>query len=191
MCLKLNDLHRENSIDEAMVGFKGRSTLKQYMPMKPTKHGFKVWCRCDATNECTCSFQVYTGKVVVAVQKDLGSRVVYAVSETILDKGYHLYFDSYLSSPMLAQNLVERETFSIATARTNRKHFPANLTTQGRSLSRGHVSSQVLDGKVQCFVMKDKILLPSSTPLATQILLQLLHEKTLMGVEQMYLVHLP
>ena len=29
--------HRENSIDEAMVKFKGRSTLKQYMPKKPIK----------------------------------------------------------------------------------------------------------------------------------------------------------
>ena len=95
---------------------------------------------------------MYTGKDVGAVQNDLGSRVVYAVSETILDKDYHLYFDNYLSSPMLAQNLVERETFSIATARTNRKYFPNNLTTQGRSVSCGHVSSQVLDGKVQCFV---------------------------------------
>ena len=27
--------HREISIDEAMVGFKGRNSMKQYMPMKP------------------------------------------------------------------------------------------------------------------------------------------------------------
>ena len=29
--------HRENSIDKAMVGFKGRSSLKQYMPKKPVR----------------------------------------------------------------------------------------------------------------------------------------------------------
>ena len=45
--------HREVAIDEAMVGFKGRSTLKQYMPMKPTKCGFKVWCLCDSANGFT------------------------------------------------------------------------------------------------------------------------------------------
>ena len=28
--------HRENSIDEAMIKFKGRSTLKQYMPKSPS-----------------------------------------------------------------------------------------------------------------------------------------------------------
>ena len=49
-CLSLYNPHRENSIDEAMVGFKGRSSLKQYMPNKPTKRGYKIWCRCDSRN---------------------------------------------------------------------------------------------------------------------------------------------
>ena len=31
---------RDVAVDEA---FQGRSTLKQYMPMKPIKHGVKVW----------------------------------------------------------------------------------------------------------------------------------------------------
>ena len=31
------------SIDEAMTPFKGRSSLKQYMPIKPIKQGIKVW----------------------------------------------------------------------------------------------------------------------------------------------------
>ncbi|CAG5006406.1 unnamed protein product [Parnassius apollo] len=30
------------SIDKCMIKFKSRSTLKQYMPMKPIKRGFKV-----------------------------------------------------------------------------------------------------------------------------------------------------
>ena len=34
--------HREQAIDEAMVAFKGRSSLKQYLPMKPVKRGFKI-----------------------------------------------------------------------------------------------------------------------------------------------------
>lgn len=31
------------SIDEAMIPFKGRSSLKQYMPKKPVRRGIKVW----------------------------------------------------------------------------------------------------------------------------------------------------
>ena len=38
----------ENSIDEAMIKFKGRSSLKQYVPLKPVKRGIKAWVRADA-----------------------------------------------------------------------------------------------------------------------------------------------
>ena len=65
--------HRENSIDEAMVGFKGRSSLKQYVPKKPTKRGIKVWCRSDSKNGYTCAFQVYTGKQGDSTEKNLGA----------------------------------------------------------------------------------------------------------------------
>jgi hypothetical protein len=30
-----------------MVRFKGRSSLKQYNPMKPVKREYKLWCRAD------------------------------------------------------------------------------------------------------------------------------------------------
>ena len=33
--------HREQSIDEAMVKYKGRVKFLQYMPMKPCKRGIK------------------------------------------------------------------------------------------------------------------------------------------------------
>lgn len=43
---------RECAIDEAMVPYKGRSSLKQYMPNKPVKRGLKVWMRSDSNNGC-------------------------------------------------------------------------------------------------------------------------------------------
>ena len=49
------------SVDEAMVRFKGRSSLKQYMPLKPIKRGFKIWCLCDANSGYLQEFQIYTG----------------------------------------------------------------------------------------------------------------------------------
>ena len=42
------------SIDEAMIPFKGRSTMKQYVPLKPVKRGFKVWLRAEAENGYVC-----------------------------------------------------------------------------------------------------------------------------------------
>ena len=49
------------SVDEAMVRYKGRSSLKQYMPKKPVKRGFKIWCLCDANGGYLQKFQIYTG----------------------------------------------------------------------------------------------------------------------------------
>ena len=36
------DPHRDIAVDEAMIKFQGRSLLKQYMPLKPTKRGINV-----------------------------------------------------------------------------------------------------------------------------------------------------
>lgn len=41
------------SIDESMTKFNGRSSLKQYMPMKPIKRIIKLWLRCDADSGYT------------------------------------------------------------------------------------------------------------------------------------------
>ena len=58
------------AIDEAMVP---RSTLKQYMPMKPVKRGLKVWMRADSINNYVSEFQVYVGKEKSA-EKGTGSK---------------------------------------------------------------------------------------------------------------------
>jgi hypothetical protein len=36
------------AVDESMVPFKGCSSMKQYVPMKPVKRGYKVWCLADS-----------------------------------------------------------------------------------------------------------------------------------------------
>ena len=63
---------RESAIDEAMVPYKGRSTLKQYMPKKPVRRGLKVWMRADSANGYVSQFQVYVGKDT-STEKGLGA----------------------------------------------------------------------------------------------------------------------
>ena len=59
-----------------MVKFKGRSTLKQYQPLKSIKRGFKVWCRADSTSGYIDNFVVYTGKSDEGRTTSLGYKVV-------------------------------------------------------------------------------------------------------------------
>ena len=76
---KLHDVynvHREVTIDEAMIPFKGRSSLKQYMPNKPVKRGIKVWALADAKTGYISKVEVYTGKKGDKVETGLGASVV-------------------------------------------------------------------------------------------------------------------
>ncbi len=53
---------KELAVDEAMIKFQERSSLKQYMPKKPVKRGVKVWVLGDSSNGYFCRLDVYTGK---------------------------------------------------------------------------------------------------------------------------------
>ena len=49
------------SVDEAMIPFNGQSSMKQYIPLKPVKHTFKVWVTANALNGYLYNFNVCTG----------------------------------------------------------------------------------------------------------------------------------
>ena len=53
--------HQHISIDETMIGFKGRLAWVQYMPKKPTKWGIKAWVLADSENGYVWNFKLYTG----------------------------------------------------------------------------------------------------------------------------------
>jgi len=74
------------SIDESMIPFKGRSSLKQYMHLKPVKRGYKVWCSADAQTGYVMKFSIYTGKAnqdIRAPEIGLGKSVVLSLVSNI------------------------------------------------------------------------------------------------------------
>ena len=54
--------NQNQSVDEAMVPYRGRYSAKQYIPSKPTKWGFKIWMRCDSKSGYCHEYDVYMGK---------------------------------------------------------------------------------------------------------------------------------
>ena len=88
-CMHEYNIHREASVDEAMVGFKCRSSLKQYMPLKPTKRGYKVWCLRDSHNDYLYNFDVYAGASGSRADCDgLGVSVVKKLIDPLKGHGY-------------------------------------------------------------------------------------------------------
>lgn len=114
------------SIDESMIRFKGRSTLKQYMPKKTIKRGYKIWERADA-NGYVAEFQIYTGKVENVVETDLGARVILDLTKKLIGKNYSVVFDNYFSSTTLMHKLMLRKVKACATTQYKRKLFPKKM----------------------------------------------------------------
>ena len=126
---------RDLSIDEAMVAFKGRSHMKQYLPSKPVKLGFKVWTLAEAETGYVCGFEVYTGRRANATRNGLGYDVVMQLTEAYQFERHHLFFDNFFTSVKL-RDLEERQTYACGTIRSNRAGLPLDVKKPAR-LQRG------------------------------------------------------
>lgn len=115
--------HENIAVDESMIKFTGRSSLKQYMPKKPIKRGYKVWVLADQTGYCW-DFDIYTGKVGDNVERNLGSRVVKTLSANLVNKNHKMFFDNFFSSPQLMKDLLDKQLYACGTINSNRKHMP-------------------------------------------------------------------
>uniref|UniRef100_A0A3B3SQ04 PiggyBac transposable element-derived protein domain-containing protein n=1 Tax=Paramormyrops kingsleyae TaxID=1676925 RepID=A0A3B3SQ04_9TELE len=111
------------SIDEQMVPFKGRSVLKQYIPKKPYKWGYKIFVLCD-TKGLVHSFDVYAGKSDPPPgSADIGAsgNVVLKLAQVIEGSVNHLlFFDNWFSSLDLFVALANRGIPALGTVRQNR-----------------------------------------------------------------------
>ena len=148
---------REMSIDEAMIGFKGRSLLKQYLPGKPTKWGIKVWQLSESSTGYTPQFQVYTGRREANIpgnHRGLGHRVVTDLSSPYFDKNYHLYFDNFFTSLPLAEELLQHQTYSCGTLRLNRRGLPNSV--KNVKLRRQGDTKKRQKGNMLITIWKDK-----------------------------------
>ncbi|KAJ8957320.1 hypothetical protein NQ314_006569 [Rhamnusium bicolor] len=115
-------LHEHVAIDESMIRFKGRSSLKQCMPKKPIKRGFKVWVLADETGYAW-RFDISTGKSQDGVQKNLGSSVVKNLCKDLVGKGHKIYFDNYFNGIELLTWLKDNKLNACGTINPNRKYL--------------------------------------------------------------------
>ena len=119
---------RDLSVDEAMVKYKGRSSIKQYMPKKPIKKGFKIWMLADSDTGYVLKFNVYEGKRGNTTEKGLGAQVVMRLTENVHHLYHHVYFDNYFTSIDLMLNLFRLRTYACGTMRADRKGFSQIFT---------------------------------------------------------------
>jgi len=135
--LELYKVTREVRVDESMILFKGRSSIKQYNPMKPIKIGYKIWCLADQ-NGYISMLSVYQRKEEVIddfVDFGLGERVVLNLTKPYWNKGIIVFFDNYFTSISLLEKLKLENTLACGKIRSNRKGIPS--LAQDKTLERG------------------------------------------------------
>lgn len=172
-CLKNYQPGRDQSIDEAMVAFRGRLSFRQYLPAKPTKFGIKVWMRASSASGYCHEFQVYTGRDVRGVpEAGLGARVVLDLTHHLYGAHHHVYMDNYFTSPALFQELLLHDVYACGTVRTNRRGLPAGMRDAVGVKEQGDAKTWQ-KGPLSATVWKDKknvaFLYTSCSPTATTV----------------------
>lgn len=93
------------SAGKSMIPFKGRLSLKQYMPMKLVKRGYKAWFLADSTTGFVLKFRIYTGKVETSTSLELGERAVLELCFVISHTSSLVAFDNLFTSITLMEAL--------------------------------------------------------------------------------------
>jgi len=150
---------QELAVDEAMVKFKGRARGKVFMPRKPIKSGFKIWCCCCSCCGYLCSFQVYegmpinpcTGKRVE--EKGMVMRVVRDLLSPFAGLNHVVYCDNYFSSGPLVDMLAKDNIYYAGTIKQRAAGFPDSL--KDVRLAKGSYSAKKV-GDVCYYAFNDR-----------------------------------
>ncbi|XP_066258244.1 piggyBac transposable element-derived protein 2-like [Euwallacea similis] len=126
------------SIDEMMVRYYGRHSMKQFIRTKPIRFGYKLWALCGEDGYCF-SFSPYAGKEDNQSNTPLGTRVILSMLSVVKNpKCYCIYFDNFFSSHALFVRLKEMKFRATGTIRENRTaRCPVQPTKELERLPRG------------------------------------------------------
>lgn len=114
---------KQLSTDEALLGFKGRLSYKQYIPLKRSQFGIKLYELC-ALYGYVLDIILYTGTKTVYEESTKEKGHAYNIAMKYQKKGHAVYLDNFYTSVTLADDLFKRETQMTGTLRANRKGFP-------------------------------------------------------------------
>jgi hypothetical protein len=150
-------------IDESLVLFRGRTILRQYIPNKKHKYGFKFYKLCSVEGY-TWRFRIYTGRGEASGNLMHSEYITLSLMEGLLREGRTLYVDNYYSSVAVSRLLLEKSTYVCGTLRKNRKGVPKSVTQA--KLKRGEVTGKENSEGIKVVNWKDKrnVLMMTTVP---------------------------
>ena len=146
----------EVSIDEVMILFKGRSSMRQHIAKKKSPTGFKVWTLVDIGTNYIYYFDIYQGKEKVKTEEGMTRRLVHKLISVLEPHCYHrIGMDGFFTSVQLFRELERKGFYAVGTTRHNRFHFPKVLLEEVKSKDRGEWVWRQCDNLV-CISWMDK-----------------------------------
>lgn len=122
---KFNDVYKPRqqlSLDECIIPWRGRLSIRTYNPGKITKYGILVRMVCEAVTDYICNFHIY------AADGNKLEDTVLTVLEPYKNLWHEIYQDNYYNSVKMAQILLESKMRVCGTIRKNRG-LPQSLKT--------------------------------------------------------------
>lgn len=114
--------HTYVTIDEQLLGFRGKCPFRVYIQSKPDKYGIKVIAICDAKTYYMFDAIPYIGK---GTEAKTAADYVLKLVESIKGSGRNVTYDNWFSSVPLADILVKDYNLtSIGTLRRNKPEIP-------------------------------------------------------------------
>ena len=135
-CKSLYVPSKNLSLDEGMMPYKGRLSIKVYNPKKPKKYGVKFFFITESNTGYVIDFSVYSG--VFSTLRD----TVFGLVDRFRNQGYHLFMDNYYNSVSLAQELYDAGIHCSVTLRLVRgaPTVLKNLGQHPHQLPRGEMA---------------------------------------------------
>ncbi|XP_053964729.1 piggyBac transposable element-derived protein 3-like isoform X1 [Anastrepha ludens] len=154
------------SVDEQMCATKVAHFLKQYLPNKPHKWGFKLYVLCDLSGYAH-TFELYSGQENTGRpegEPDIGATgnvVIRLLRDVPRYQNHIIYFDNFYTSLPLVHYLAKQGILSVGTVQQNRipnSKLPDKREFMKKSVPRGsHVErTSTFDGVgMSCVTWKD------------------------------------
>jgi len=131
-----------NSVDEQIIPFKGKSSLRRYLPKKPKKWGFKIFSRNGQSGYC------YDIEIegapdpqdanelapVDQIGKSGGDVVLRMCSKLPKNQNYKVFFDNYFTFPELLSKLKQWGICAVGTIRPDRLRGCSDVLKSEREL---------------------------------------------------------
>lgn len=119
------------TIDEQLVGFRGKCPFKIYMSSKPDKYGIKIMMMNDSKTFYMVNAIPYVGKVQTQDKESVPAFYVRKLSEPIHGTNRNITVDNWFTSIPLADQMMRQFKLTIlGTLRKNKREIPPSFLSK-------------------------------------------------------------